>query len=388
MLEVTHWPYIYTLLVVTCLAFIGLVVKYNKSHNLVVGFFILILTSALTLSKAVGVGADDLVYQSYFDSTLEFPSNAEPLFGLLIWIFSNLGLGVEAFALLTNFVVVAGGIVLCVYFKVPIAFWIAFYMALGAFFEITYDHIRNGLALGVTLLVLPYLFEKKVKNYTIGVIAAVLIHYSSVIFLVLPLWLKLNLSRKSKVTILLLTIVVTNLEIYARIFDLINSLGGFGIDALVARVQSKDLYSEFAAGFSWTLFGLLKYLIAFSGIYFFGNRGPLSKVVSVYIYGIVLWATFHEIGIFSGRFWRSLSVVEPLIVFHIVYLSKKRIIAAIAMVIFLLYAGNRFIIVRSQPFEFALSQFVSTGTLGFWEIRLAPSVFRTAQARLAYTSHS
>lgn len=346
-------PYFFLLVTVAVFALVGLMKRSDGLENNLFSFYILVLTSVLTAVKAVGVGADDQTYQSYFEDRELLSEFAEPLFALIVLVFQKFGLGVTAFAIFTNTIFVIGAISFCRYFGIPFAFWVLCYMAFGNFFEITYDHIRNGLSLGITLFFLPYLFRREYLIYIFGVLISTLVHFSAIIFLPLPFIVSCKLGWKTAIMVLFASIVVTKIEFYSFISDLMQGAYGLGLDALFIRFASKDLESEYASGFRWSAFGVVKYLIGFF-VLIANRRGVWSDALKVYVYGIVLWAFFHEISIFSGRFWRSISVIEPIMIFYCLSMFKRKEIGYILIVFLLILAGIFFIPARSQPFEFSV----------------------------------
>lgn len=361
MLIASHWPYFYLLLFLALGVFFELAliqkeefdVKYSVIKNLlyILGFCVVTAFCAL---RVKGVGADDFQYDYFLTANSVELIGLEIGFEYLVHIFRLLDLGFYALSFLVAIIFNVGAFFLSRAFNIPFFFWLFSYACFGNYFELVNDHMRNGLSLGVVMISLALFVRNKYLISFLFLLLAVSIHYSSIIFILAPFALFLNLERKGLLSVLFLCVMLTFIPSYHYVSELLSSLNGISfLDNALLKIASKDLGSQYAVGFSWTLFGGLKFFIATLFLYLFPHfreKREFLICIMLYICGVFLWSFFHEIYIFSGRFWRSMSIVEPIILFYILRKFEfKYVYLAFAMLVLFIFA-HMFVPFRSLSY--------------------------------------
>lgn len=345
MLLASHWPYIYILLFIIFSFLIEIMLGQNRTVKNTLYILNVAILCFFSYYKDVGVGADDSNYVWYLTGPDSAREHLELFSYFIFSSFHYLGYGLSEFNLFCTFLFCVGAWRLSSAFNISLLFWLIVYISFGNFFELNISHIRNCLSLAVVMLGIPYLKRKKDLHYLAFILTASMIHFSSFIFVLCVLIKRINVSIKVLSAILLLSIPLTFISIYGGLYTFITSLDIWFLNPMIIALQQKQIGSEYAVGFSWSLFSVQRYMFAFVFLILFKdnlNDLHVKLVICSYILGILLWSMFHEIYIFSSRFMRSMSIFEPILMWLIIKEFKKDYYWLLAvLVLFLL--GNRFI---------------------------------------------
>ena len=187
-----------------------------------ISFPILVLILFFFLAFRYGQGTDFFGYYVHFSSIKTFSDAIEnPLhihsevgMRLLYWLFNDyltMNFFVAAFSMMMLFIALRK-------FQFNRVFSLLIFFP-TCYLTYFFSGIRQGIALAIFLgVLLNYLIEGKYKHYFVFVGIAVCFHLSSIIFLIIPFWLKFDLEQIKKMMIY---------SIILGILILLFCLGGF-----------------------------------------------------------------------------------------------------------------------------------------------------------------
>lgn len=353
MLSITHWPYVYVLLLISLSLLIEKVNESSKITAKVLYTINTVMVFIFIYMKSYGVGADDDNYLLFLKGSEDVRKELEPAFYHLLNVMNYLKLELNDLNLFVTIVFSICAYNLSQKFNVSYLFWLIVYISFGNYYELNIDHIRNALALAVVMYAVIYLVDREYFSYYLLIVFATLIHYSSCIFLVVPLMMTINYSLKKVVIITLLSICATFIPIYSLISNTLLSINISILNPMMIAIQHKNIGSQYAEGFSWSLFSIQKVflLLLFSFFYRRVLSDNKTKVILVlYLLSLVFWAVFHEIYIFSGRFSRAFSIVEPFVIYYLIIKFKHKQSVFLFTLLYLFLIANLLIENRIGPY--------------------------------------
>lgn len=170
------------------------------------------------------VGTDYYSYQQMFQShsTLE-GKGIEPLFKLWIKTISLFTSYFPIFWLITGFFNISIKFYVIKYLSPFVSVSILIYLV-GLFFERDFDGIRQGISIGLGYLAcVMYLREESKYKYIATIICATCFHYTSFLFLLIPILAKVHLTNKWVYILLAfgLFCVFTKLDLLKLLFDIV-----------------------------------------------------------------------------------------------------------------------------------------------------------------------
>lgn len=196
----------------------------------------------------------------------------------------------------------------------------------GLFFERDFDGIRQGIAIGVCYLALQPLFEKKYAIFIGVVLFASLIHGTSLVFLLLPLLNKINLSIKVIGGILLVCIamVILKIDISDVIFsNLPNSFAKGKIDTYLA--VKDELYIK-STGISIGILFRITILLLFIhyGKKYYQENQLYITLKNGFFIAIVFSLLFNSIDIVGHRLAYGLREFQIFIIPSFLLISENK----------------------------------------------------------------
>lgn len=209
------------------------------------------------------VGTDYYSYQYMFENPSSIDANyVEPLFLLwmkVIFIFTS---SFPIFWMVTGFLNISLKFYVIRYLSPFVSVSVLIYLV-GLFFERDFDGIRQGLSIGLCYLAcVLYLQGKKWYIYIGIIVCAIFFHYTSFLFLFVPLLVRIRLTEKWMYILLGIGLLCVLLEV--DLLELIFTLVGYDnflYNKLCSYLQSEE-YSE-AVGFNVGLIFRIIVLISF-----------------------------------------------------------------------------------------------------------------------------
>lgn len=174
-----------------------------------------------------------------------------------------------------------------------------------SFFYFTFETIRDGLAYSILFYAFTYLVNNKnIKKYLFFVFIASMFHYTYMIFIFLPLILKLN--SKIFIVVLLATAYFSSSIFLNIIAELDPSLG-----ILVKKVA---IYQEMSSESKTILIRNIFFIIMIPFVYKYTINDIYSKVYLFFVFILVFTLPFDEMNrrfLFKG----TLLLLIPIVIF-------------------------------------------------------------------------
>lgn len=235
--------------------------KYSSLKNGIV-FIIWVVLVFLTGFKG-NVGTDYGGYQSMYNRTFNeeyvFSVGAiEPLYWLWMRVSSLLALPFAIFWLLTSVINLSLKFYVIRYISPIFSASILVYLV-GLFFERDFDGIRQGLAISLCYIAcIQYVKGKSYLSYIGIIFCAGLIHYTSLLFLLLPLLGKMQI--KDNLIFATLVICVIGALFHWNIFEMLFSIIGHN-NIMYDKIYSYTISEKYAAGTGLNVGGIFRIII-------------------------------------------------------------------------------------------------------------------------------
>lgn len=279
-----------------------------------------------------GVGAD---YPGYYQAFYEIPAlgngynfreldaHGEPGYLFMVALFRYWGLTFRELA------IVIGIITMFLYYRFFKLYCSYSLVALFIFYSIyfivyPFNVIRQGLTSAFFLGVLiPILLQKKYALYTFLTLLGSLFHYSLLLVLILPFFMKVKIQWR----------LLAILMFIGFIFPIENIFSSF-----FRRIDVLNIYSEDTGNY-WAL--LIRTLFIIPIIYIRYNTKDIfiRKISSIGILGFLLFINFYSYSLIASRtsvYFKMLEVSLLPLFFHNMKLSSNRIIVFFVLSIFLI----------------------------------------------------
>lgn len=273
------------------------------------------------------VGTDYSSYQELYQSVVESysftASSIEPLFWLWMKVCSCFALSFPLFWLLTAILNIS--LKFYVFKKISpfIAVSVLIYIV-GLFFERDFDGIRQGISIGLCYWAcLLFLDARRPVVYNFVIVCAVLIHYTAILFFLIPLLSKLKLKKEFVILTLLIGIilVLANFDALGFIFDII------GIDnALYDKMYSYTISEDYSSKVGINLGLIFRIIILFLFIKYEKAINIDEKFYNLlkngFLLSILLSLIFSSFEILSHRLGYGLREFQIFIIPYLVVASK------------------------------------------------------------------
>lgn len=243
------WIYYAIWGIVTAFSFVEVVMDHMLKYRKLYGALLWSIWCVFLLLVCFkgNVGTDYNSYMRLFeDASSEFysfsASSIEPLYWLWMKFFSVIVCSFPLFWLVTSFVNISLKFYLIKYLSPYVGASILIYLV-GLFFERDFDGIRQGLSIGLGYLACVQYLKYK-KNYLLLVISAALIHYTSILFFLIPLLTKVHLSKRTIFLLLIAGFICSllRLDVIGFFFSLIGG-DNFLYDKMYSYLHS-DIYAK------------------------------------------------------------------------------------------------------------------------------------------------
>lgn len=205
--------------------------------------------------------------------------------------------------------------------------------------------IRAGVASGFFLLAIKDLDSKNDRMYFSKMLLAFLFHYSSIIFILVWIYIRLELTVKTCYYLLLASFLVA--------FSQINLLMLLRIDLLIPKVKIYFDIMELEGKVKINLFNY-RILISFFMLFLFSYTYKLLEkqryfvtLLKIHIFSLILFFLLSTAAIvFSDRTYDLLSIVQVLLYPFVILVFKERIVGY--LIVFSICAINLFFILKSS----------------------------------------
>lgn len=278
-----------------------------------------------------GVGAD---YPGYYQAFYEVPAlgsgydfrdlnaHGEPGYLFVVALFRYFGLTFRELA------IVIGAVTMFLYyrfFKLYCSYSIVSLFVFYSIYFIVYPFnvIRQGFTLAFFVGVLiPILLQKKHILYVILTLIGSLFHYSLLIVLILPLFIKIRLQYYLLLILIFMGLVFPVENLFSSFFSLFD----------VLNVYSEDSGNYFA------LLSRILFIIPIIYLYYNTKDIFIQKIANIGILGFLLFINFHSYSLIASRasiYFKMLEILLLSLFLHSIKLYSNRIIVFIILFLFL-----------------------------------------------------
>lgn len=257
------------------------------------------------------------------------------IFNLFNFPFSIFWFFIAAITLSTKFIFIKK---LSPYFFLSILIYLS-----GLFIERDFDGIRQGLSIGVAYIaILQYLKDKKIR-FAFLLLIAIGIHYSSLVFILVPILANLKLNKK-----LILFLVIFGFILIVIRVDIVNVIIRFIPNGYIRYRIEMYLNEEYGSAIGINIGIIVRIIVLF----LFVNIKPNAIGVNIKTYNLLLngfllsiifFCFFNNMEIIAHRFaygFREFQIILIPICFKY-YIMEKNILKdfkVIAFQIYVLYA--------------------------------------------------
>lgn len=273
------------------------------------------------------VGTDYGSYQELYESVIEpysfTVSSIEPLFWLWMKLCSCLALSFPLFWLLTAVLNISLKIYIFRSFSPFVAVSVLIYIV-GLFFERDFDGIRQGLSIGLCYWAcLLFLDGRRPLVYNSVIVCAVFVHYTAILFFLIPALSKLRLSKKIVTLLLLIGFVfaLTSFNALEFIFDII------GMDnVLYDKMYSYTVSENYSSKVGINIGLIFRIIILFLFIWYKNAINLDEKFYNLlkngFLLSILLSLLFSNFEILSHRLGYGLREFQIFIIPYLIVASK------------------------------------------------------------------
>jgi len=317
---------------------------YSKRITLKKNIIFILLITFITIAGFKGnVGTDYNSYREVFEITINdryylFTNSIEPGFWIWIKIVSLISTNFVLFWFITCFLNISLKFYIFSKLSPYISISLSIYF-IGLFFERDFDGIRQGLAIGISYLGIYYYLKEKYKLFYLTVFVSLSIHYTSIIFLFVPLLSKWNIKEKVIYRIIILSVLMLFFNIYLINEKTILLLGNNVITARVLNYIEIDSYGKQTGLSMGILFRLILLLL------FIKLKNNIKIAPKLYLllrnglfFSIISALLFNNIDILSHRLAYGFREFQIFIFAYLVTAFKRRSDKLLISSIILFYA--------------------------------------------------
>jgi len=305
--------------------------------------FLLLITFIIIAGLKGNVGTDYASYKEVFERTYSeknysYLNAIEPGFWIWMKFISLLGLNFAAFWFITCFFNISLKFYIFSKLSPYISISLSIYF-IGLFFERDFDGIRQGIAIGISYLGIYYYLKHKYIRFYLAIILAFSIHYTSIIFLFVPLLSKWEIPEKKIYLIIVFALLLLISNIYLINETTISLLGNNFITARILNYIAADEYGK-QTGFS---IGILFRLILL--LLFIRYRNKIKIEPKLYIllrngllFAILCALLFNNVDILSHRVAYGFREFQIFIFAYLITAFKRKSDKLIVSSIILFYS--------------------------------------------------
>lgn len=201
----------------------------------------------------------------------------EPGYVLFVKSISIFSSDDRAFLLCTSFASLIGPFYLIYKYSKSPTMSVLLYFALG-YYTNTFNNVRQSIAISIVFCSIPFLIDRKLAKYTIGIVFATCFHYSALIMLILYPITNKSLDFKK-----LLLYAVSSLSI-------VYFFGFVILKAVVLEFLTKydpENFEEDAEGTGWGLFAFYLIVLAFMSVFYLTKSQKMTpdnkRMMSIFV---------------------------------------------------------------------------------------------------------
>lgn len=308
-------------------------VPYNAKFFVFLVFYVL-------LSLVAGFRAGDRDYDNYIVAYNEAPNwgssslSMEIGYRYLNLMFKYLGLSAQGFLILFAFISVG---LMFVFFKRNTKFLILAVLIYFSHVFILRDmlQIRSSLSIGLAMLTIPYIENRKFWKTLLICLIASLFHFVGGLF-ILVYWIYPHLTKRRAIITITMGILigfVVNEAFFLKILELTQF-------QLLYFYLADDKYNYSLGLLNPVLIKhLIVVLVVFCNFDKLKNRIPAFQVLfTSYVVAIVWLSAFNNFAIFAARVATLFSNVEHILIPSFLYLREYRAIALILIICYCLFS--------------------------------------------------
>lgn len=291
--------------------FISIFLMIKNTRKIGILFVIVTIALLFILSglRSMNVGYDNLGHLSVFENIangqMSFKDFKEPGYGLLSLIISFFG-EYDLFIIIYSLLLLILLLVSTKYFSINPFITIYIYYALY-FLGNNMAKLRQGIAVLILLIGLQFLNKGNKKGFVILVIIASTFHASSLFFILLLMLYKINLSKKTMFSLLILSVLIGQLGIVDYFYNVIvNSQFLASIDLLgLNRVlyYTDTLYNiRTEGGYLGYLYNIISAVII---VWFYDKLTILGSKAAIlaktYYWGVIISILLFNLPLLNQR---------------------------------------------------------------------------------------
>lgn len=248
------------------------------------------------------IGSDTFVYYKYYQEVARTGAFLfEPLYSLLVYLFAKI-FQLDFYWFSFTIAFLSLGLKFKAFYKfspslfIPILYYFSDYYLAQDF-----NQVRQGLASGVILLSIGFLHERQIKKYVITVFVAILIHTSSVFFLLFPLFIWLSeRSRVELVAVVCVSYLCIFLDLNGFLMRMLDSLGGVFLDTTInKKIMLYADGNQYTQQTGFYLGSLAQLYFVFIYIFYKGkvNNSFYNLLLAVFVVGTSAYFFFSSVSI-------------------------------------------------------------------------------------------
>ena len=240
-----------------------------------------------------------------------------------------------------------GIVKLCKYHSVNPAMSLLLYFCLGTYVMLNLAAFKQGTAMGILLLALPYAHRKQYVHYVLLVLLATLFHFYAIVYLLLPL---LYGKPWGKTTWILVAAAVATLLTYESTLGTLMAQ----VDEMGGNIAAEELFdgnsiNALRVAVYWVP-GLLALVFRRHVVY------NSTRIENLFINASVLCACILTIGLaeganlygrMAGYFEIYLALTVPLLIHKIFTRDSAKFVSSVASILFLGYFLYEFIVSKA-----------------------------------------
>ncbi len=295
------------LLFLSFLFFLGILEIFDWTNEKYLAYFLSFIVFCLFSGLKYDVGTDYSTYRYYYNNSMNWSimnaNGVEIGYIYIMQLFKNLSIGFVGFWFILSFVN------FCFKYYIfhkysPLLFASLLLYFVGMFLERDFDGIRQGFAMGVCYLTIPFIMRRQFLPFLLLVLLAATIHASSLVFLPAYYLVSFNISNKVifiSVSVLALMVMLNISFTQTMVNFLPESIIKMRLNSYMSVADSQ--YTK-KVGLSIGLIFRIGILFIYTSIY----KKDSIKDEKLYIFlrngfflGIVLSLIFNDFDILSHR---------------------------------------------------------------------------------------
>lgn len=355
--------YIFIFIVGYLLSIISITKNVDSIIKISVYFFVMIMF-ILSGLRSINIGYDnighELIFNNVSNGIVSFFSFKDSGYALLNLIVSFIG-GYKLFIIVVSLVMMYFLMNTIKIFSInPI---ISIYMYYSLYFlGNNMAKIRQGLAVLIAINSLKYLYNNRNIKFIIGVLVATTFHASSIIFITLIFFTKLNLS-KIKMSVMLLMALIIGISgltesIFIKFIEFGYGLNIFGFSRIYSYVNTSYLLRDGGyLGLTYILINGIIIIIFYDKLKEFKTNKPLILAKTTFL-GTIMSVILFNLPLLNQRISMFFLIAQIFLIPYIIYSIKNKYYRLIFITIYLLAVfamGYNQLIVNYNnyiPFEF------------------------------------